>query len=125
MITSKNRGNEIYFNESDETWYYKDTDLSVPCTHLQHPCGNCGRDYTEEGHDGCLGTLIGLMNACCGHGNIDESYVQFWDGECVRGEDAKIIQEILKKYNKQSTKEDDVERLEYLKYYIRELENNL
>lgn len=104
MIKSKNRGNEIYFNESDNKWYYSDTNLSVSDTHENHQCGNCGKHYTEEGHDACLGTLIGLMNACCGHGNIDECYVQFWDGECVRGEDAKTIQNILKKYKKETTK---------------------
>ena len=122
MVKSKCRGNEIYFNNDDKTWYYSDTNLSVPSTHLEHKCGSCGRNYTEEGHDGCLGTLIGLMNACCGHGDIEEAYVQFWDGECVRGEDAKIIQDILKKYSKQSKKEDDKERLEFLKGYIKELE---
>lgn len=122
MTRSKNRGNEIYFNENDKTWYYADTNLSVPDTYKIRPCGNCGRSYTEVGHDGCLGTLIGLMNACCGHGNVDESYVQFWDGEVVSGKDAKIIQDILKKYKKERTKEDDKERLEYLKGYVKELE---
>lgn len=67
-----------------------------------HPCGNCGKHYTKEGHDGCLGTLIGVMNACCGHGEIDECYIQFLDGESVRGIDAKIILDVLKKYRKES-----------------------
>jgi len=40
-------------------------------------CGHCGRDATPEGHDGCVGTLIGVMNACCGHGNPEAAYVQF------------------------------------------------
>lgn len=106
MIISKNRGNEIYFNEGDKTWYYKDTNLSVPNTHLEQPCGNCGKNYSEEGHDGCLGTLIGLMNTCCGHGKTEECYVQFWDGEVISGEDAKIIQDILKKYRKERTKDN-------------------
>lgn len=64
------------------------------------PCGNCGKRRTDEGHDACLGTLIGVMNACCGHGNEDEAYIQFLDGECVRGKDAKIILNMLKKYGK-------------------------
>ena len=122
MIISKDRGNEIYFNESDKTWYYKDSNIPVPENYKTRPCGNCGKNYTEEGHDGCLGTLIGLMNACCGHGNVEEAYVQFWDGEIVTGEDAKIIQDILKKYRTERTKEDDMEHLKFLKGYIRELE---
>ena len=125
MIISKDRGNEIYFNESDKTWYYKDTNIPVPENYKTRPCGNCGRNYTEEGHDGCLGTLIGLMNACCGHGNVEEAYVQFWDGEIVTGEDAKIIQDILKKYRTERTKEDDMEHLKFLKGYVKELENKL
>jgi len=122
MVTSKNRGNEIYFKEENKIWYYKDTNLSVPNTHLDHHCGNCGNDYTEEGHDGCLGTLVGIMNSCCGHGNVSESYVQFWDGEVITGRDAKIIQDVLKKHKAKRTKEDDKERLEFLKEYVRELE---
>ena len=61
----------------------------------KHP--NCGK--TSEGHDDCLGTLIGLMNACCGHGHGDDdvAYVQFIDGTTVHGDDARTIQAILKK----------------------------
>lgn len=64
-------------------------------------CETCKKEYTEEGHDGCLGTLIGLMNACCGHEERSQAYVQFWDGEYVRGEDAWTIINVLKKYKKE------------------------
>ncbi len=41
-------------------------------------CDHCGKSITKEGHDGCMGTLQGnVMNACCGHGNINAAYVQF------------------------------------------------
>lgn len=56
-------------------------------------------DSTKESHDGCLGTLQGIMNACCGHGQINQSYVQFLDGSCIHGEDAMTILNILKKQN--------------------------
>lgn len=125
MVTSKNRGNEIYFNENDKIWYYKDNNLPVSENYKTRPCGNCGKKYTKEGHDGCLGTLIGVMNACCGHGDIEEAYIQFWDGEGIYGKDAKIIQDILKKYKKERIKENDIEQLKFLKYYIEELENKL
>lgn len=41
-------------------------------------CGHCGLSRTPEGHDGCIGTLPGVTNACCGHGGTAEgAYVQF------------------------------------------------
>lgn len=40
-------------------------------------CGYCGKKRTTEGHDGCIGTLKGVMNACCGHGEVRMAYVQF------------------------------------------------
>lgn len=40
-------------------------------------CGHCGLKRTPEGHDGCIGTLEGVMNACCGHGEDKVAYVQF------------------------------------------------
>ena len=60
-------------------------------------CAKCGFLPTEEGHDGCLGTLDEniVMNACCGHGLDRQAYVQYWNGEYVRGEIAlEIINEI-------------------------------
>lgn len=39
-------------------------------------CGYCGLDRTEQGHDGCIGELKGVMNACCGHGQTSTAYVQ-------------------------------------------------
>ncbi len=40
-------------------------------------CGHCGLKRTPEGHDGCIGKLKGVMNACCGHGDSSIAYVQF------------------------------------------------
>lgn len=93
----KFRGNEVEI--IDGVHVYSDTKEPTAINYKNRPCGNCGKHYTEEGHDGCLGTLQGLMNACCGHGNIKEAYIQFWDGSCIRGEDAIDIQNILKKYS--------------------------
>lgn len=95
--TSKYRGNLIIYK--DNQWIFEDTGLSVKKTHKDKPCGNCGKLSTPEGHDACLGTLIGIMNACCGHGEEKEAYVQFLDGECIRGKDAIDVMRILKKYS--------------------------
>ncbi len=53
-------------------------------------CEQCGLPPTPEGHDGCLGTLpeSTVMNACCGHGRDSAAYVQFWGGDCIRGDEA-------------------------------------
>jgi hypothetical protein len=96
MTTSKFRGHNI--EVLNGIWVYSDTKEPTALNYKSRSCKNCGKNYTEEGHDGCLGTLKGIMNACCGHGNTDDAYVQFLDGFVIDGEDAKIIQNILKKY---------------------------
>lgn len=55
------------------------------------PCHHCGLRKTPEGHDGCLGTLPGegIMNACCGHGDTEDAYIQYWPGDRrIAGEEA-------------------------------------
>lgn len=90
MATSLWRGHEIYFN--DAHWVYADT--GEPTAGNERACGCCGRHNTEEGHDGCLGTLPMVMNACCGHGVPEEAYVQLNPRTTLRGE--KALQEILR-----------------------------
>jgi len=87
---SKFRGHDIY--QKNGKWFYLDGDI----VENRKSCGHCGKHDTEEGHDGCLGTLPGVMNACCGHGQANEAYVQFWDGICIRGHSAIIIATELK-----------------------------
>lgn len=60
-------------------------------------CAKCKKGPTEEGHDGCLGTLAGpIMNACCGHGNDSQAYIQYWDGVQIDGAEAIAEQSALK-----------------------------
>lgn len=96
MVKSKFRGHDIVYKNG--WWFYEETGLPTVETHLTMPCGKCGKMPTHEGHDPCLGILPGLMNACCGHGEIGEAYIQFLDGESIHGEDAVTIIEVLKKY---------------------------
>lgn len=95
MVKSYNRGNEMIWSEEDE-WTYVDNGKRVD-DDVFRQCGNCERGETIEGHDGCLGTLIGVKNACCGHGIVREAYIQFLDGMCIRGVDAIIVQDVLKR----------------------------
>lgn len=83
-ITGHLRGHPISY--VDDRWVYSDT--STPTVGNERDCGHCGEPNSKEGHDGCLGTLPGIMNACCGHGDLEEAYVQFSPGNCVRGLDA-------------------------------------
>jgi len=96
MTHSKLRGHDIEYINNE--WVYSDTKESTVSTFKNRSCGHCGKHNTPEDHDACLGRLKGLMNACCGHGLINEAYVQFLDGFSIHGEDAVIILNILKKY---------------------------
>jgi len=89
------RGHKIEYINNE--WVYSDTKKLVS-EDKTRACGKCANNETKEGHDACLGELPGLMNACCGHG-ADEPYIQFLDKTCIRGNDAKIIIDVLKKYS--------------------------
>lgn len=84
MTNSKLRGHHIVFVEGQ--WLYADT--KEPTIGNERPCGNCGKENTKEGHDWCLGILPNVMNACCGHGDTDEAYVQFDKNKIITGRDA-------------------------------------
>lgn len=92
---SKLRGHSIYLD--GELWRYADDGVPTSDTWRSRPCGRCGEFSTTEGHDNCLGTLPGVMNACCGHGVGSEAYVQFCDGSIVSGRDAVVILDGLTK----------------------------
>lgn len=65
------------------------------------PCGHCNKMDTPEGHDACLGTLPGVMNACCGHGDPSSAYLQFNRHFTLRGFDAlRRIDQIKNKSSK-------------------------
>lgn len=76
------RGHRI--KEVGGEWIYCDTGEPTVDTWQDRPCGKCGLPFTEDGHDGCLGELPNVVNACCGHGCAGEAYVQFEDGTELR-----------------------------------------
>ena len=71
---SKWRGHDIECDK-DGLWRYSDTGQPVP-DDPNRACGHCVLPATPEGHDGCLGTMPGVANACCGHGIARDAYVQ-------------------------------------------------
>ena len=94
MAKSKYRGHKIKVKK--EVWLFNDTNVPVK-DDINISCGFCGQPKTKEGHDACLGTLPGLMNACCGHGNIKAAYIQFSDGYIIDGQCADIIINMVKR----------------------------
>lgn len=95
MVKSYLRGHEIEYDGN--RWVYSDTKEPTVEAHRERPCGHCGLSNTPEGYDGCLGELAGVKNACCGHGRINEAYVQYEDGRYVRGLD---VMEVLRSVNR-------------------------
>lgn len=91
--TGRLRGHRIAFVGG--RWIYRDT--GEPTAGNPRECGHCGRANTPEGHDGCLGTLPFVKNACCGHGVDDEAYIAL-RGETVRGPMALDLAEVLMSY---------------------------
>ena len=83
------RGHEIV--KQGERYVYADNGESVADTWTQRPCGHCGLPNTPEGYDGCIGEVKDAINACYGHGNSEEAYVQYGDGRRVGGSEALEI----------------------------------
>lgn len=71
---------------------YSDTKEPTAENYKARPCGHCGRHNTPEGHDACIGALDNVKNACCGHGVVEEAYVQFniraWEMIRINGQEA-------------------------------------
>lgn len=92
------RGFAVYFDTKIGEWRYIDNNTTVK--DHRRPCGHCKKPETPEGHDACLGTLKGVMNACCGHGIPKDAYVQFLTGKTFRGESAiRIFKSMAIPYN--------------------------
>ena len=71
MATANYRGWEAFYDWDKKDWFYADNKKLVD---LERPCKKCGERPTPEGHDACLGTLLGVKFACCGHGNKRDRY---------------------------------------------------
>ncbi len=54
-----------------QQWVYEDTGEPIE---VEKPCVRCGRMPTPEGHDACLGNLVGVKFAYCRHG-VEQSYI--------------------------------------------------
>ena len=80
------RGHAIRWD--GERWLYAENGLPVSDDPYRE-CGRCDR-HNRHGHDHCLGTLPGVINACCGHGQDEEAYVVLDDGTRMSGAEALL-----------------------------------
>ena len=81
--TSSLRGRPIY--RDGDAWRYLDTGAPTAATWRERTCGRCGEATKADGHDPCIGSLPGVSNACCGHGVLEEAYVQLDSGTRLSG----------------------------------------
>jgi len=72
--TGVHRGHPMILRNN--VWLYQDNCNPVS-DDPDRECGHCDKPNTPEGHDACLGTLPGVMNACCGHGTSADAYIQY------------------------------------------------
>ena len=87
LAKSNLRGHTVLFVGGE--WVYEDTRTAT--VGEDRCCAACGEGRTKEGHDGCLGTIKGAKNACCGHGDAEDAYLQYEDGSCIRGNEALAL----------------------------------
>lgn len=72
-ITAYLRGHKIYYDWDALTWRYTDNNQLIK--ENERYCVRCGQMPTIDGHDACIANLVGVANACCGHG-VEKGYVQ-------------------------------------------------
>lgn len=84
-MADTHRGHPIQLDPASGQWRFADDGTLVSKHWTERPCGHCLLPNTPEGHDGCLGTIPGVVNACCGHGVAADAYVQYEDGRRVQG----------------------------------------
>ncbi len=93
--TSSLRGHPIY--RDGGAWRYLDTGEPTAATWQGRACGRCEKPTGADGHDPCVGEMPGVRNACCGHGVVEEAYVQLESGPRLSGAKAVAFFKILEK----------------------------
>lgn len=100
MTKGNLRGHPIYW-DGHQFLYLDDNTRTVG---NPRGCAACKLPDREDGHDACLGELPGVMNACCGHGDVGEAYIQYPNGHSLRG--ALALKELGKKAEERDRKSE-------------------
>ena len=122
------RGNETFLK--DGKYYYVDTNELVSETYKTRPCGNCGRAYTSDGHDGWCGKLndeenlysdiiIGYFN-----NSIDITENESLEADLISDDFIEITNEEYLNYIKNNSLTGVLDREKYLKeLYIKNIKD--
>jgi len=70
-IKSFSRGHPIEFNGIN--WIYSDNKKLID---TMRACLKCKQIPTKEGYDACIGFILGIKSACCGHGVLDNKILK-------------------------------------------------
>ncbi len=82
MLIGYDRGQELYFDDVKQQWFYSDTNEPYSYTDIIK-CSKCKLDIKENEPDPCLGYLQGVKYACCGHGLDDNAYIMLDNGDII------------------------------------------
>ncbi|AHX01090.1 hypothetical protein M316_0025 [Nitrincola phage 1M3-16] len=80
------RGHTIIW--AGDKWLYEDNQQPIPGYGGEmRPCKKCGSTLSSNDGfpDECLGSIKGVTNACCGHGDTSVSYMVFDSGLVIEG----------------------------------------
>lgn len=85
MQKSYFRGWPIIWLGDKEQWVYENDLSPLPANGGDiRSCKKCGKIFSLESHDPCLGILPGIKQACCGHGAKGKSFICFDNGLIIR-----------------------------------------
>lgn len=74
MYVGYSKGHELYYDEDKQQWFY--TETKQPYNHSDIlVCPKCNLSSRNDEPDPCLGMLMGVKYACCGHGDESQAYV--------------------------------------------------
>lgn len=80
-------GQDAYYCGVCKDWFYSKDRVQID--EEIRPCSVCNKKRSDNDHDPCISDLTGgVTNACCGHGNNSEAYVQRGVDNVLRGEEA-------------------------------------
>lgn len=82
-LTAYINGNQVTSTNGHDWQYTDGSPHKIGVT--VRPCPCCNSLPADGEPDGCLGSLPGVKNACCGHGIDGESYIEFENGVIIRG----------------------------------------
>jgi len=105
------RGHKIYWDGKE--FRYSDNHTATAGDRQSRDCGSCALPNRKDEHDACIGELPGdVINACCGHGEVTEAYIQYSNKPSLRGVAAVTEMQALVKSRLQKEKNVTEDKLQ-------------